>query len=109
MIGLSAEIGVHQLWALGAKGVVTRRFEGDEDGVDFVKDFRIAVFEDPPPLGLVVREKDSEALGLLLLSFFDTPDPIAAALFNLGLVQVVGVEDKRFAVGDEDAAERRLH
>src|SRR5271157_2336910 len=77
----------------------------DEDGIDFAKDLGIIALEDPAPLGFVVGIEDSEVVDLRVLSFFLGPDPILVIrLLYFGIVEVVGVENQRFALCEEDAA-----
>ena len=69
VIRLIAQIGVQELVAFWLDGILARRFEGNEDRVDFAQNLRIIILEHPTLLDLVVRVEDSETLGSLAWPF----------------------------------------
>src|SRR5262249_7948804 len=74
MVGLRAQVGVHQLMALRVAASFSGRFHGDKDGIDLIQDFRIVQPEHPSLLGVVVRVEDSETPWLLIRTFALAPD-----------------------------------
>src|SRR5438128_1851102 len=107
MIRLAVQVGVHQVRAFGAGGVAIGGFQGHEDGINFAKKFGIVALEDPALLRFVVGIEDAQAPHLLVLALLHGPDAVLViGLLDLGVAQVVGVEDQALALREKDSSER---
>src|SRR5689334_9786385 len=104
VIRVSAKICIHQFLSLRADRVLALPLERDENRINLIEDLRVAVFEYPSPLSFVIGVKNAQATRLFLQTFLRAPNTILVPLREFGLVQVVGVKDQRFALGEENTA-----
>src|SRR5713101_6825377 len=88
------------------------RLQGHEDGIDLLQNLGILELHDPPMLALIIGIEDPQAQWLLFTQLVAVATPgcvYKSAIRDLIRRQIVGVEDKRFALSIEGSAKSFLH
>src|ERR1700683_5463371 len=95
---------------LAARLAATARgLNGHKDGVDLLERLGVVKLHNPPFLGGAILKKDSKVHGFLHVRSAAAPGLEGSRVPDSGLlVQVIGVEEQRFALGVEDAPARLL-
>src|SRR5580698_653299 len=84
----------------------TRRFNSHENSLDLIENLRIIELQLPPTVVFVVFVKNTHAQGMVFVSLLQTPGlECAGGAHSRLLIQIEGIEDERFVLGVENAAE----
>src|SRR5438034_1039326 len=100
--------GEEKLLPVRLVGIIAR-FEGHEDGIDLGKLFRIADFQDPAFLRLIVHVQYSQALDRRRIGLPFSPRLVGVVCVvcvdYFSLVEIKGVENERLPFGVEHTPE----